>query len=229
MNCNRAHTQCFFVEKLSVIVAAFVPRSRTVVVGSVQVGDQSSERAEIVAKDISTPPHQSEMWKRVSYNYGKALVLQPTNIESFLGKIFADGEWLDRWQRFHAVASNAKGELEGDNEKPSRTVAVPPVSDEDGPLPPGAFLAGDGFRTAISEFYTVFEDSQQQRSAEYIESSLRFVREKTWTRATNRPIDAVAVDEAIEFAPHRGMVLEFGVFEGTTIRDLSLYVSYENH
>ena len=71
------------------------------------------------------------MWKRVSYNYKRALVLQPTNVESFLGKLFADGEWLDRWQRFHVVSSNAAGEHLYDAET---TMTVPPAADEDGSL-----------------------------------------------------------------------------------------------
>lgn len=193
----------------------------------VQVGDQSPEQAEIVAKDISTPPHQSEMWKRVSYNYGNALMLQPTNVESFLGKIFADGEWLDRWQRFHVVASNTEGVLADKTVKSSGGIA-PPVADEDGPLPPGVFLTGDEFRAALFAFYNAFADSHTSNTADYIEASLNFVHNQSWTRATNRPIDAVAVDEAIEYAPARGMVLEFGVFEGTTIRDLSLYASLQS-
>lgn len=177
-----------------------------------QVGDQNPARLEIAAKDVSTPPHQSEMWKRVSQNYGRALQHQPTNAESFVGKLFADGEWLDRWQRFHQT-TGTDGQV--------AVSTAPPESDQGGSLPAGAFLAGDSFRHALSKFYNTFH-SQLVDEGNHIASSLRFVVDVHWTKPTNQPIDEVAVEEAITNAPGRGLVLEFGVFEATTIRDLSL-------
>jgi hypothetical protein len=58
------------------------------------VGDQTPDQRSVVAKDVTTPPHQTELWKRVSRNYGRALEHAPANAESFLGKIFADGEYF---------------------------------------------------------------------------------------------------------------------------------------
>jgi|EP01046_Picozoa_sp_COSAG06_P001036 hypothetical protein len=172
------------------------------------IGDQTPVQSEIVAKDITTPPHQTELWKRTSRNYGRALHFEPTNAESFIGKLIVDGEWLERWQRFHAPVPGA----------------APPTHDEDGPLPAGAYLTGDALKTKVSEFYEAFRHTVAEDSDHYITSSIKFVHEKAWTRPTNQPIDMVAVEEAIMLAPSAGLVLEFGVFEATTIRDLSLYM-----
>ena len=177
------------------------------------IGDQTPPQLEIVAKDITTPPHQTEQWKRVSRNYEKALQLEPTNVESFLGKLMVDGEWLERWLRFHAPAPGA----------------VPPAEDEDGPLPAGAYLSGDALKRKVSEFYEAFRHTAAAGSDHYQASSLRFVHEKAWTRPTNQPIDMLAVEEAIVHAPRAGLVLEFGVFEATTIRDLSLYMEQRHN
>ena len=73
------------------------------------------------------------------------------------------------------------------------------------------------------ELYAAFAETGPDGD-HYITTSLGFLHETRWARATNRPIDMVAVDEAIAAAPSAGMVLEFGVFEATTIRDLSLYM-----
>ena len=177
------------------------------------IGEQTPEQSEIVANDISTPPHQSELWKRASQNYLKALQHQPTNAESFIGKIMVDGEWLERWERFH---------------KPAGRVA-PPANDEDGPLPAGAYLTGSALQEAVSAFYAEYRRTAAADSEDYVATSLRFVHEKAWTRPTNQPVDLVAVEEAISYAPSAGLVLEFGVFEATTIRDLSLCMEQRHH
>lgn len=121
---------------------------------------------------------------------------------------YRDGEWLDRWQRFHAPSKGA----------------APPSEDEDGPLPAGAFLTNDEMRTMVADFHAEHTKTAEPGSDHYTTTALNFMQEKPWVRATNQPIDMVAVDEAIARAPSAGMVLEFGVFQATTIRDLSLYM-----
>lgn len=54
-----------------------------------QQGEMDPLQEDIVAKDITTPPHQSEMWNRVSRNYAQSLEWLPTGAESFVGKIFS--------------------------------------------------------------------------------------------------------------------------------------------
>jgi hypothetical protein len=178
------------------------------------IGEQTPEQSEIVANDISTPPHQSELWKRASQNYALALQHQPTNAESFIGKIMVDGEWLERWERFH---------------KPAGRVAPPANDHEDGPLPAEAYLTGSALQEAVSAFYAEYRRTATADSEDYVATSLRFVHEKAWTRPTNQPVDLVAVEEAISYAPSAGLVLEFGVFEATTIRDLSLCMEQRHH
>ena len=118
-----------------------------------------------------------------------------------MGKVFSDGEWLDRYQRFHAASDGTAAGL-----------AALPTNDERGLLPAGEYLAGNSFRAVLSEFYNAFRQTQTVGTEDYIVSSLRFIHEQPWTRPTNQPIDAVAVEEAIAHATGRGLVLEFGAY-----------------
>lgn len=171
-----------------------------------------------------------------------------TSIPGFIGRLFADGEWLDRWNRFYRPAQDP--------------TARPPAEDKAGPLPPGDFTANAALVATVRAFRAEYDVAAMPNAdTDDHVASLHWLAEANWTAPSNRPVDQLAVEAAVQSAPADGMVthsknccpfamrlpgiphcsqysgrfhrasrntclqvLEFGVFEGTTIRDLSLHM-----